>query len=60
MKISKEKISIIKIIISNNYDAVNIDDDRCSPSQKRKRFFDKTKNKNANKHPNVNKWKNSA
>ena len=60
MKISKEKISIIKIIISNNYDAVNIDDDRCSPSQKRKMFFDKTKNKNANKHPNVNKWKNSA
>ena len=45
MKISKEKISIIKIIISNNYDAVNMDDDRCSSPQKRKRFFDKTKNK---------------
>ena len=76
MKISKEKISIIKIIISNNDDAVNIDlsqqqkqkkhnddidsDDRCSPPQKRKRFFNKTKKKNANKHPTVDKWKNSA
>ena len=77
MKISKEKISIIKIIISNNDHAVNIDlsqqqkqkkkhnddidsNDRCSPPQKRKIFFNKTKKKNANKHPSVEKWKNSA
>ena len=34
MKISKEKISIIKIIISNNDDAVNID---LSQQQKQKK-----------------------